>query len=185
MCEQDSFAHRVLPEDGCLNAYYLSIAAFAIIVISLSILDLKEQVIVQVGLGLLRFFTIGIIVLYCIVRLIQGGDSCDNELGITNTTVHINVDMKHTVFKFDPKGWVLSIPVFAFAFLFHTGLSSLSHPIKQKGYLHWVVLTMFLSSTLCYLSLGIVVPLWFGAAIQETATLNWVSLYFRIKHHSL
>ena len=78
--------------------------------------------------------------------------------------------------KFDPRGWVVSIAVFAFAVQVQTGLPTLTHPVKNKQSLHWLVAAVYLSSSLCYLCLGVVVSLWFQASIQETCTLNWVGL---------
>lgn len=184
-CTGDAFFHNVLPSGGCLYAYYFCLALFAIIVITLSLFDLKEQAFIQLILGVLRFFTVGAILIYCVVRLAQGGDACVDQLRDdlrddmegTNATmpVILNVGMRDMVVKYDIKGLVMAIPVFTFAFLFHTGISSLTHPVKQKKYLHWLLMAMFLASTVAYLSLGVIVPLWFRASIQETCTLNWVS----------
>ena len=79
------------------------------------------------------------------------------------------------VVKFDPKGWITVIPVFLFAFMLHSSLSSLTHPVKQKKYLQWMVTAIFASALGSFMILGIVVPLWFKAKVQETITLNWVS----------
>lgn len=178
-CSADAFFHNTIPSGGCLYAYYFSLALFAVVVVSLSLIDLKEQALVQLVLGVLRFTTVGAILIYCIVRIAEGGDACldkfeaDNLTGITGS---LNVGVRDTVVKFDFRGLVVAVPVFTFAFLFHTGLASLTHPVKQKNYLHWLVGGMFVASTISYLSLGVIVPLWFRASIQETCTLNWVSL---------
>ena len=174
-CAEDAFFHNVIPSGGCRYAYYFSLAIFALIVVTLSLLDLKEQAFVQLTLGVLRFITVGAILLYCIIRLAQGGDACLDQMEDSNFTLPINVGLRDTVLKFDMKGLVVAIPVFAFAFLFHTGISSLTHPIKEKKYLHWLVIAMFVSSLIAYMSLGVIVPLWFRASTQETCTLNWVS----------
>lgn len=173
-CSETAFLHTVLPSGGCRYAYYFSLFLFALIVVTLSLVDLKEQAFIQLALGVMRFTTIFAILVYCIVRLAEGGDACIDKLG-TNSTAPLNIRLKDIVFKFDAKGWVVAIPVFSFAFLFHTGIASLTHPIKQKKHLHWLLVCMFVASTISYLSLGVIVPLWFGAAIQETCTLNWVS----------
>ncbi len=39
------------------------------------------------------------------------------------------------VFNFDPKGWLVAVPVLTYAFIIHQGIPSLTHPIKQKQYL--------------------------------------------------
>lgn len=173
-CAEDAFSHNVLPSGSCLYAYYVCLTLFGVIVVTLSLFDLKEQAIVQLSLGVLRFATVVAIVLYCIVRLAEGGDPC-TDLN-ANSTLPIKAEIKPTILKFDPSGWVLTIPVFAYAFLFHTGIASLTHPVKQKKYLDWLLVVMYLAATFCYMSLGVIVPLWFRASIQETCTLNWVSL---------
>ena len=180
-CKDDEFQHSVLPEGSCLNAYYFSLFLFGVIVITMSLLDLKEQALVQMFLGLLRFITVGAIVVYCIVRLIEGGDKClvDSAFNLTVTPNYSNltqvISIKDIMLKFDPLGWITAIPVFTYAFILHQGIPSLTHPIKQKKHLRWLVVAMFVTAGICYFSLGIVVPLWFKADIQETCTLNWVS----------
>ena len=177
ICEPDAFQHRVLPAGGCLYSYYFSVFLFGIIVVTLSVLDLKEQALVQLFLGALRFITVGIIVIYSIVKLAEGSNVCEKSAfdTMSNATgpVHI-ISIKDIVAKFDPKGWLTAIPVFTYAFLLHLGIPSLTHPVKQKKYLSWLMAAMFLAALICYMSLGVVVPLWFKATIQETVTLNYV-----------
>ena len=186
VCSSHAFHHRVLPLGGCLYSYYFSIFLFGIVVIILSVLDLNEQVVVQVILGLLRYIAIGAIIIYCIVKLSQGGDICEERALLQNYTSHVQssdrlhnftryISFKDIVVKFDPTGWVISIPVFIYAFMIHSGVSSLTHPIRQKNYLNWMMLINFASAHVCLLTLGIVVPLWFKASVQETVTLDWVS----------
>ena len=190
VCSEDAFHHQVLPHGGCLSSYYFSVFLFGILMIILSVLDLKEQAIVQVFLGSARFLTVGAIVIYSIVKLSQGGDACedkeistfpDTSQSVLNISDFVTNATRYTsysdiVFKFDPRGWVAAIPVFTYAFIIHTGISSLSHPVKQKKYLHWMLAAMSITALVCYMSLGLVVPLWFKASVQETITLNWVSL---------
>ena len=186
VCSSHAFHHRVLPLGGCLYSYYFSIFLFGIVVITLSVLDLKEQVVVQVILGLLRYMAIGAIIIYCIVKLSQGGDICEERALLQNFTSHVQssdglhnftryISFKDIVVKFDPAGWLISIPVFIYAFMIHSGVSSLTHPVKQKNYLNWMMFINFASAHVCLLTLGIVVPLWFKASVQETVTLDWVS----------
>ena len=183
-CDNGAFLYQILPSGGCLYSYYFSLFLFALIVVTLSVLNLREQVIVQVTFGVLRYLTVCIIVVYCIVRLFQGGDGCQevgrllpnqtNEVpeALYNSTRHISYE--DIVFKFDPLGWMVSVPVYVYAFMIHSGVSTLTHPIRQKQYLHWMLLTNFALALACLMSLGLVVPLWFKASVQETITLNWV-----------
>ena len=183
VCASDAFHNRALPsDDGCLHAYYFSIFIFGIIVITLSVLDLQEQIVIQVIMGLLRYTTIFAILLYSIAQLIQGGDACEqyHEIISPNRTVEnsSSLNKQHIqdiVFKFEMKGWLLSIPVFVSPFMLHAAVSSLTHPIRQKRYIHWMLTVNFLTTMLALMALGIVAPLWFQASVQENITLNWVS----------
>lgn len=183
MCSGIAFQHQTLPSGGCLYGYYFSLTVFAVIVISLSLFDLREQAIVQATLGLLRFVTLAAIITYCIISLVQGGDACRDELEMDNMTTSINVEMEFMVLRSDLKGWLVSIPVFINAFILHNGISSLMYPVEHKSYHHWLLMSAFFVSMTFYLSLGIVFTLWFRAATQETATLNWVGCsYFLCIH---
>lgn len=175
ICADDAFLHRTIPTGGCLYAYYIALTMFAIVVVPVSLFNLREQTIVQVVMGLLRFVTLAVIIGYCIFRLAGDGDACWDELRLTNTTTPINVGATSMVWEFNVKGWLVAIPVIVNAFLFHPGISSLTHPVKQKQYHHWLVASVFVVSVMSYLALGIVVPLWFRLATQETCTLSWVS----------
>ena len=180
ICEGDAFLHRTLPSDGCLYSYYFGLFLFGLIVITLSIMDLREQVVVHVLFGVLRYFTIAVIIIYCIVKLAIGGNACAEALVSSelppNETIGTGVSYGEIVLHFDPKTWMISIPVFVYAFMIHSGVSSLTHPIKQKKYLHWMMVTNFSIAEICLLTLGIVAPLWFKESVQETITLNWVSI---------
>lgn len=176
MCDEEAFLHNILPSGGCLHAYYFSLAMFAVIVVTLSLFDIKEQVIIQVILGCLRFITIISMIIYSVVQLAEGGDACLESMGMNypNVTSPFNVDISYEVLKFGPRGWLLGIPLFTYAYLFHTAIASLSHPLKPKKYLPQLLLSVIIVALVCYLSLGIILSLWFRASIQETSTLNWV-----------
>lgn len=175
MCSWNAFFHHVIPSDGCLSAYYFCLMMFAIIAISVSLFDLKEQAIVHVSLGLLRFVTLGAMVLYCIIRLAQDGDPCTDMN--TNLTTPTDFGNNSTMIMFDLRGWVLAIPVFTSALFFHTGLPSLTHPVDHKKYHHWLVVVVILILVICYLIPGLLLPQWFRTTIQETCTLSWASQY--------
>ena len=192
ICHDTAFHHQLLPVNtkGCLRAYYFSLFLFGVIVVSLSLLHLKELSIVQLFMGLLRFITVGLISLYSIVRAVQGGDGCvansaispsyngsasiiDPYFNASNVTELL--PYKDIVVKFNPKGWLGTFAVFSFAFFIHFGVASLTHPVKNKKHLRWMVVGMFSTALICYMGLGVVAPLCFKASVQETVTLNFVS----------
>ena len=192
-CNDSQFHQSLAPsEAGCLASYRLCILFFAVIVVPLSCLDLKEQGFVQMLLGLLRFFIIASMVLYCLVNLIRGRDS--SPQGGSNTTNMVslferplgkdfgqqgscNSSDSDFVTSFHLKGWLIAIPVFTYAQILHQGVPALTHPIRQKKLLRWFMMAVFATTSLCYMVLGIVVSLWFRSGVQETATLNWVSVW--------
>ncbi len=132
-------------------------------------------------LGLLRFLTVAAIIIYALAKTIGGGGVCPVPdyfaNGSDNLDYSSNYTSKDIILKFNPKGWVTAIPVLTYAFILHQGLASLTHPIKQKKYMWYLTAAMFGTALFCYMSLGIIVPLWFRESIQETVTLNFVSLF--------
>ena len=189
LCDDSAFHHQILPTGGCLYSYYFSLVLFGVIVTILSIMDLKEQLVVQVLMGLARFLAIFAVLVYSLYYLFNanGRDACEGDLPFVNTSLvnesYISLfnasrytSYEEIVKKFDPRGWVVSVPVFLFAFEIQSAISSLTHPVKQKKYIHWLLTALFATSLSCFMSLGIVVPLWFKASVQETVTLNWVSM---------
>ena len=191
VCHDTAFHHQLLPvhNPGCLRSYYFSLFLFGIIVVTLSLLHLKELSIIQLFMGLLRFLTVGLIILYSIIRAVLGGDGCVasspssssfNGSAATSDSFNLShatdvVPYNNIVVKFDPRGWLSTIAVFSYAFIIHFGVASLTHPVKNKKYLRLMVFGMFATALVCYMGLGIVAPLWFKASVQETVTLNFVS----------
>ena len=174
-CANDSlFDNTFAPEDGgCLASYRFCVFLFAMIVIPLSLLDLREQSIVQTALGIARFTLIGSILLYCMVKMIQDACAPDSSPEESNCTA---IDT-HSLTKFDFRKFLAAIPVFLYAQTLHPGVVALSHPIRQKKQLRWLVLIVLLTTTILYTILGTMISLWFGADTLGMATLNWVSAY--------
>ena len=205
MCNDDAFHHQILPSGGCLYTYYFSLFLFGVIVVTLSMLDLKEQAVMQVLFGLARLITIAGILVYPLAKLTNAaassGDACEElyphsaftnlTLGNQSLTEPLHNASQHFSYqdialKFDPKGWVVSTPVYIFSFLLHQAISSLTHPVKQKKYIHWMVMAVIATCALSYIMLGVVVPLWFKASVQETVTLNWVrTAHLYIAHNKI
>ena len=179
-CIGEDFKGRTFPEDGCGNAYRFSVFLFACIVIPISLLSLKEQIVVQVGLGLLRFCTIGAIVLYCFIHLVQGVqeneiETCsDPNADDSSTVLNATHNFKDTFLKFDIKFWLISIPIFTYAHILHQAIPSFTHPVRQKQWLGPYFHALFIILGVCYMLLGLMASLWFRDCIIETCTLNWV-----------
>ena len=190
-CSYDAFHNVIIPEeDSCRYSYYFCLMLFGLIVVPLSVMNLKEQAVIQAIFGLLRIVMIAMIVVYCIVKLIEGGDICQDqrinpeqfnatescyfEGSAGNFTAGTVIDMYDIITRFDPRGWLVAIPLITYPFLLHHSIPSFTHPIGKK-YLWPFILCTYIFLGLCFLCLGVVVPLWFRAETQESVVLNWVS----------
>lgn len=176
MCGEEAFHGTLLPSDtGCLHAYYISLSVFIVIVVILSILNLKQQTLFQLFMAALFFIAVSLMIIFCVVRLAADGlDACKEvSFGSNMTTEH-----DHGILQLEtvsPIGWLLSLQVFAYSFSCQTALPSLLEPVEQKKHLHRFLFFAFMTVLVVYMAVGIVLSLWFGASTQETITLNWVS----------
>jgi amino acid permease len=181
-CTYEDFSHQVIPDDfGCASSYRFCVFIYGVAVVILSLLSLKEQIIIQVALGLLRFITITAIVVYCFIHIVQGHPipSCNNTL--PNLSIHDDVSVNMTSltdesFDFHIKGWLMSISIFAYASILHQAIPTLTHPIREKKWLRGYFNTLFIVLGSMYLLLGLMGSLWFRDCISETCTLNWEPL---------
>ena len=198
-CSYDAFNNVVIPkDDSCRYSYYFCLMLFGLIVVPFSVMNLKEQAVIQAIFGLLRFLMIAMILIYCIVKLFEGGDicqetqigtnnpnqsnatiSCSFEEAVRNATAENVIEMRDIIIKFDWRGWLVAIPVLTYSLMLQHSVPSLTHPIGKKKYLWHFILCTYGFLGLCFLCLGVVVPLWFRAETQESVVFNWVS-----GHHS-
>ena len=192
-CSYDAFHNEMIPvEDGCRYTYYFCLMLLGLIVVPLSMMNLKDQAVIQAIFGLLRFLMIAMILVYCIVKLFEGGDICQETLinpdqcnatesyrfegSAGNVTAENVIEMHEIVTRFDPRGWLVAIPVLTYPFLLHHSIPSFTHPIGKKKYLWQFILCTYIFLGACFLCLGVVVPLWFRAETQESVALNWVGV---------
>ena len=180
-CDNNDFLITFLPNNiPCRNAYWISLAAFAIVVVPLSLFELKEQLIVQVTLGIMRFVTIGGVIVFSLANFLVTDQkrclmTCDDMWSEMKNDEECNVtSTKELATKFDGVSFLVAIPVFVFAHVCHQCIPGLTHPVKQKRYLRAYLNALYLVSAIVYLLLGVSVSLWFRQCTVETCTLNWV-----------
>lgn len=193
-CSYDAFHNHIIPElEGCRHTYYFCLMLFGLIVIPLSLVDLKEQAAIQTILGLLRVLLIVLVLVYCVVKLTQGdnsrelqetlisknnsnhSNSSESCSFVKNCTAGRTLELQDIVVRFDLKGWLEAIPVLTTSLMIQHSIPSFVHPIKQKQYLWWYILCAWGFLGFCFLCIGVIVPLCFRGEVQETLTLNWVS----------
>ena len=177
-CKEQSFHHNLVPsEPKCLSAYRFCIMLFGIIVIPLSQVELTEQKHLQMLLGLMRFLTFGCLIIYCVTETISHPDH--NSTTTRHNSSYYNYS--HQILKFQFNGWLVAISIMVYAQIIHSGIPSMTQPIKEKKWLGVFFGVVFASTTLLYWSLGVSMSLWFKGSIEETGTLNFVSdCVFRI-----
>ena len=191
-CHPGAFNNVPIPEDdGCRYTYYFCLMLFGLVVVPLSMMNLKAQAFIQAIFGLLRFLMLAMILVYCIVKLFEGGDicqeilinpdqcnateSCHFEGSAGNVTAENVIEMHDIIKRFDQRGWLVAIPVLTYPFLLHHSIPSFTHPIGKKKYLWQFILCTYIFLGACFLCLGVVVPLWFRAETQQSVVFNWVS----------
>ena len=180
MCTEDEFQDNIYPQgSGCLNAYRFCVFLFAVIVLPLSLLDLKNVGAIQTIFGLFRFAIIGAMVLYALVNIVMngflGGAIAEPANGTAAmATGNATGSALDFVLGFSFTGWLSAIALFTSALNLHPGLATLTQPIKEKKPLGWFVLSVYSTVVVFYILMGILLTLWFGIDVNSTITLNWV-----------
>ena len=183
-CTADDFHFQTIPSDlSCRHAYWFSLFLFACIVVPLSMVEMTDQAIVQTILSLLRFITIGAIVVFCAVNLISSGDICKcnqpwmntSDFDPFNNQCNETTSLMSVSTHFDFGYWTVSIPVLLFALNVNQPLPILVHPIKQKKHLGTLLHIDYAIVAVMYLVIAVTISLWWRECINENCTLNWVS----------
>ncbi|EDV23113.1 Transmembrane protein 104-like protein [Trichoplax sp. H2] len=182
-CTQEDFQDRIIPEaGGCLNSYRLCAGIFAVIVLSLSCLEVTEQKIIQIIMGILRF----VVVLFMCFNSVADLTSKENkQIPFSNVSHFELMDSKHdqpyttltysytNPLYYNFRAWVQAIPVFVYAQVLHQGIPILIEPVTRKQHLRTMVVAVFLTMYTLYTFLGIVISYRFGDKVSQISTLNW------------
>mmetsp|Transcript_22364 Transcript_22364/g.46359 ORF Transcript_22364/g.46359 Transcript_22364/m.46359 type:complete len:432 (-) Transcript_22364:2011-3306(-) len=146
--------------------YAIYTAIFSIIVIPLSCLELREQVLFQVLYSVCRFLVI-------IVMIVTSLVAVDDE-----DRIHFS-DMAHDpgeptkMFKFN--GFFRMFSVLVFTAIFHAAIPVLSQPVADKKKLNGIFLDTFLITGALFWLLGYSVTTYFGHNVEQSANLNWAT----------
>ena len=183
-CTASDFHLQTIPSDlSCRHAYWFCLFLFACIVVPLSMVELRQQAIVQLILSFLRFITIGAIVIFCAANLISSVDICKCTQPWVNASLlepfdnqcNETTSLTSVVTHFDFRYWTVSIPVLLFSLNMNQSLPYLIHPIKQKKHLGTLLHVVYAVLAISYLVIGVTISLWWRECINETCSLNWVS----------
>ena len=146
---------------------------------ALSLVELTEQKIIQVTMGVMRFVTMVCMMIFCIVRLIESNGLPPHFENSTVTSCNAgsssNATLGEAFYQFNFKPWLVGIPIFVFSQEVHMGVITLARSITQKKYFKQFF-GFLMSSTFCiYSVLAIAVAMYFQYCVSDTASLNWVS----------
>jgi hypothetical protein len=180
-CNSTDFKGHSHPmENGCWNSYALCVLFFGLVVVPLSCVEISEQKVVQLTLGVLRLVMIVSMSIYALVGEIQD-PKCTEKKNVTDHTKNKTYSMTYneckevwTSFEFD--GWVLVFPIVTYALFLHLGIPTLTQPIKDKKNLGKMMTVLFLACTLLYALIGVSAGVRFKDHVLETVTLTWVSI---------
>ena len=189
-CHQDDFNGYVPLTVECANTYRLCVFIFGVIVVILSLIDLTEQFIIQVTMGIMRFVTMVCMMIFCVVRVIESHGQppifSTNITSLTNVSVPDNssnsshsshhLSFGEAFYHFDFRVWLIAIPIFVYSQLTHMGVVTLSGPMRPKKYMKQFFAFLMSSTFGIYSVLAISVAMYFQYKVNDTASLNWVSL---------
>lgn len=149
---------------ACSGLYLLWLAVFAVVAVPLACLDLEEQIGVQVVMFGARVLVVALLT----GSVAVGMASCD---GVVFAEVPPGKPQPTPLF--DAGGLAVIIPVSIFAFIFHHSIPGLSAPVGDKAGLPRMFATAFGIITLFYASVGLLVAVFFGDAVNSQCSLNW------------
>ena len=183
--DADFRGHQHPATNECWNSYALCVLLFGFVVVPLSCVEINEQKIVQLVLGVVRLLMIVSMSIYALVGEIEHPDCVQTAAPTTKTTVgtdHTNHTHNATVnecedvwLSFHLRGWILVFPIITYALFLHLGIPTLTHPIKDKKNVGTMMTSLFLACTFLYLLIGISVAVRYKENVVETCTLTWVS----------
>ena len=177
-----ALAYHITIDEDVHMSYSLYLFLFGCIVIPASCMELKEQVIVQVTLAALRVLVISLMIFTILPSFWNTHDKngfsnkpfWDEEEGQLNDvgkTEPFVISNAHHIFT-----------IGAYAFIFHHSIPALSQPVGNKKSLLAIFSTTILFCLAAYVLLGVLLSMYFGNELEQSANLNWSS-YVDIHHH--
>jgi len=151
--------------------YTLYVAVFATIVVPLSCRELNEQVTLQVTLAACRILMVTLMVIT--VLLFPKDTDASFETKSPNMTVTPATSNDKSLALFNFSGLYHSLPVIAYAFIFHHSIPGLSHPVADKRDLKYIFKSTNVISALWYTFVGLCVGIYYGTGINQSSNLNW------------
>lgn len=153
--------------DECKPQYLVFLAVFAIIVVPLTLMDMREQVAVQVIMAAGR-----VVLLVAMGATVVAAWACDGvAFAITAQEDGGPPPLFGTVANFGGLGVLIPISVTAAAF--HQAIPSVTRATAKKRQMGSILTSAFIVVGTCYVVFGVLLALYFGHDVEAQATLMW------------
>jgi len=154
---------------------YLPPSIFGALVIPLSCFDLSEQVLAQVIMSLLRFLSLGVLLIGTTVALIYDWDHSALQS-------YLHSESSNDISVFDLKGFGVMFTTAIFSQLFQHSVPGLIRPLsdEDKKYVPKIFLSALLTTAIIYIASGSVCVLYFGKHLNQSVNLNFVGFTWGI-----
>jgi len=163
------------PSPKCQQTYYLSVLAFAIIAVPLSLLAIAEQRILQVLLTAYRFIAFGVMLVSVIVAWAIGGPIPRNVSSSLASFDELSSSSDNmSIWNFKWAGFGLMFPSAALALNLHWNIPDVVAPAKDKKPMKVVLASAQIVSLIFYILIGGVCAIYFDPP-DPLVTLNWGS----------
>lgn len=149
------------------DSYLIYVGVFALFVVPLSFIELREQVSVQVAMAFCRLIVVLIFVFTPLFVAYNAGRPA-------GCSFNGQTDFEKPKL-WDSSGFHLMIPVVNFAILFHHGIPSVAREADDKFNLHHNFSYTQLFCAASFLFVGFVDSWFFEKAVHQTVNLNWVT----------
>mmetsp|Transcript_19661 Transcript_19661/g.27643 ORF Transcript_19661/g.27643 Transcript_19661/m.27643 type:complete len:581 (+) Transcript_19661:20-1762(+) len=141
--------------------------AYALVVIPLSCIELKEQVASQLALSFIRFSAIFLMIFTVIYAMSIG----DDATSFSDMGSHVREHSELPLVDF--KNFHQMLAVLVYLALFHNGIPVLAQPVADKTKLSSIMMwAIAIVGGSCWV-LGIVVAFYFGPHIATSENINW------------
>ena len=171
-CDGNDYFHKLRPDGNCWNTYSLCVIFYGIIVVPLSCLNLRWQIIFQTIMGIFRIIVIVSMSIYSFAGAMVNVHSGTN---ISSALHNVNDTQAHIWFHFDFRRGFGVIPVTTFALLVHFMIPTFCKSVIIKEHLKRIFTIGLSLATFLYVLVGVTVAMFYGRDVYEICTLTWVS----------
>lgn len=169
-------------DDVSTATLLLVLLLFSVVVIPLSLHDLNEQVSVQVAMSLLRFLSLGILLVACVYGLFADPNytvPCEEE----------EAALQMAPFQtpwFNTAGFGLAFTTSVFSQLFQHSVPGLVRPLaaEHRKHVPQIFGSALLTTGLIYVGLGCSAVMFFGNKTKESVNLNMSCYFFGVSQNS-